>query len=168
MSSARKLLPAFGSEPQLSLCCRLDHFVNGMDIVPRLLGNSISLSKLRPMLEKVLPKLLPVMAQIETQRVSFRPCGMYHLFVKGQLQSANSTAQPDLLALGLGQIFEHLCTAWGTSKLPFIEPHLEYEHSFQCAFDQAHATLCSTGTSHLGVAFASPPGLILSIEHRPV
>lgn len=101
------------------LCaCRLHNFVNGMDIVPRLLGTALEhfgalvdnvLRELSKWADKheVLLRNLTKFTKDLLGRKNYRPLGMYQMLVGGQLQIVDSGRDPELLVYSMFVLLEH-------------------------------------------------------------
>ena len=126
----------------------MHHFVNELDIVPRVLGDNFSLKWLQSLLAQACPSVAQILSMIDLQRIRFRPFGTYYLFVDGQLQTVRSADQPELLKYGLYTLFQHLGKLLTQGQLPgFVRHHAleEYQCSLQEAFRRAYELLRSKG-----------------------
>ncbi|KAK9862853.1 hypothetical protein WJX84_009335 [Apatococcus fuscideae] len=127
---------------------RMHHFVNELDIVPRVLGKNISSAWLQSLLAQACPVIAQILSRIELQRAHFSPCGIYYLFLHGQLQTVHSADQPELLRYALDTLLQHLAKSLREGSLPgFVRHHnlQEYEHKLQEAFRGAYDSLRSKG-----------------------
>ena len=86
--------------------CRVDNFVNELDIVPRLLGQPLTQ---RGSLVEILRRLGRLPTQVETfisTAASYRPIGYVHVLSNGALSSSDSSTQTNVLHCSLSTTLE--------------------------------------------------------------
>ena len=134
----------------ISLCirhCRVHNFVNGLDLVPRILGRSLVVSSsLKNLITGFPGRISKMLLSDLTGAEAFVPFGVFHLLRDAQLQSFDSRTQPQVLEVG----FTHIRSTPGVPILRlnhFVSDHsLEtYKANLAEYMAQARAVLLQGG-----------------------
>lgn len=122
--------------------------MNGLDIVPRLLGQGLGAAN--DVVHAVLGAASSNVSKLLKElKGSFVPVGVYHMLMKGQLQIVDSSKQPQLLTYSLYELLNILWTAMRTQqdRLRCLSSHFmkEYLASLKSCFKSLLASGASDG-----------------------
>ena len=123
------------AQKELYVVCRVDNFVNGLDIVPRLLGKALKRTHGLVWVLKKAGRMPEALTAWLTTAANYQPFGYFHLLVDGSLTTVDSSLQEDSLQYSWCKVFDLCCHHLG-SGLIHMHGMLSYQQQLSLLLQQ--------------------------------